>query len=116
LFKPSLVGKDSPGIAELVKKAINQCDLDVRRSLWENVLIAGISHRSFIVLLLLVIHFVFTQSGGTSMLPGFVERLEVELKKIAPENTVPVLNVAPNRFAYHHLLPMVIGVDVFNSE
>jgi len=37
----ALTEKDGVGIAELVKKAINQCDLDVRRSLWENILIAG---------------------------------------------------------------------------
>jgi len=75
LFAPRLLQKDGAGIAELVKKAINQCDLDVRRSLWENILLAG----------------------GSSMFPGFTERLEVELKKLAPENTTPVLNIAPNR-------------------
>lgn len=42
LFTPSLIGKSTGGVAELVKKAINQCDLDVRKALWENVLLAGI--------------------------------------------------------------------------
>lgn len=31
------------------------------------------------------------------MFPGFAERLAEELKKIAPDNTTPVINAAPNR-------------------
>jgi actin-related protein len=95
LFAPRLLQKDGVGVAELVKKAINQCDLDVRRSLWENILLAG----------------------GSSMFPGFTERLEVELKKLAPENTVPVLNIAPNRMTNTWIgaSTMAMAADFFDQ-
>src|SRR5690349_1353324 len=86
--------KDGVGIAELIKKAINQCDLDVRRSLWENILIAGPMIATLVTSLL----HSSCCLGGSSMFPGFIERLEAELKKLAPDNTVPVLNVVPNRY------------------
>jgi len=75
LFKPSLVKKEVPGVAELVKRAIGQCDLDTRKPLWENVLVVG----------------------GSALFPGFVERLNVELKKLAPENATPVVRTPENR-------------------
>jgi actin-related protein len=46
LFRPSLVKKETPGLAELVKRAIGQCDLDTRKPLWENILLVGATSAS----------------------------------------------------------------------
>jgi len=75
LFRPSLIKKEAPGVAELVKRAIGQCDLDTRKPLWENILLVG----------------------GRSLFPNFVERLLPELKKLAPDQTTPVINCPENR-------------------
>lgn len=62
LFQPSMVGMEAHGIHELVYRAINQCDVDVRRDLYCNIVL----------------------SGGTTMFPGLPERLEKEIRSLAP--------------------------------
>lgn len=99
LFKPSIIMKvlsllllnlvltiqETPGLPELVKKAINQCDLDVRKALWENVYFAG----------------------GTTHLKGLTERLKTGLDSLKPDNTDVVINVAEERYKslrHHHTI------------
>lgn len=72
LFQPSLLGKDEGGIQQLTFDAISKCDIDLRRDLYQNIVL----------------------SGGTTMLPGLKERLEIELLRMAPEKT-PVKIAAP---------------------
>lgn len=62
LFKPSLIGSEECGIDHLVKESIMKCDIDVRRSLCDNIIL----------------------SGGTTMLKGLKERLHVELSYLLP--------------------------------
>jgi len=62
LFNPSLVGLESMGVAGLVWESISRCDIDVRRTLLSNVVL----------------------SGGSTMFPGFPERLTKELRGYAP--------------------------------
>jgi actin-related protein len=58
LFKPHLVGLgDADGYPQLVAKSIGKCDIDVRKDLYENIVL----------------------SGGTTMFPGVAERLQREL-------------------------------------
>ncbi|XP_028857961.1 uncharacterized protein LOC114802958 isoform X2 [Denticeps clupeoides] len=62
LFKPELIGREHYGIHESIFKSILQSDIDLRRSLVGNVVL----------------------SGGNTLLAGLPERLQTELKKMAP--------------------------------
>mmetsp|Transcript_97813 Transcript_97813/g.273832 ORF Transcript_97813/g.273832 Transcript_97813/m.273832 type:complete len:411 (+) Transcript_97813:138-1370(+) len=64
LFDPSLVGFETGtlGVAGMVWNSISRCDIDVRRKLLNTVVL----------------------SGGSTMFPGFTERLSDELRKFAP--------------------------------
>ena len=61
LFDPSLVGLESKGIHHLVHDTINKCDIDVRRELYNNIVL----------------------SGGTSMFEGLQSRC-VQLRSWQP--------------------------------
>lgn len=41
LFDPSLVGLESKGAHHLVHETINKCDIDVRRELYNNIVLSG---------------------------------------------------------------------------
>mmetsp|Transcript_80999 Transcript_80999/g.146203 ORF Transcript_80999/g.146203 Transcript_80999/m.146203 type:complete len:413 (-) Transcript_80999:157-1395(-) len=62
LFNPGLVGLESMGVAGLVWESISNCSIDTRRTLLSNVVL----------------------SGGSTMFPGFAERLAKELRGYAP--------------------------------
>jgi len=61
LFQPSLLGFDAGGLQHLSFKTIMSCDLDIRRDLFENVVL----------------------SGGTTCFRGFDSRLQKELTSLA---------------------------------
>lgn len=78
LFQPHLGGKDLQGVHSLVLSSITSCDVDLRRDLFGAVVL----------------------SGGTTLLPGFPERLEKELKSLAPSSVrVKVVAPAERRFS-----------------
>merc|ERR1712224_162021 len=77
LFQPSLLGKEGGGIDEITFKSINKCDIDVRKNLYENVVL----------------------SGGTTMFQGIGERIAKELTALAP-STVRIKVVAPPERKY----------------
>ncbi|KAJ7355131.1 hypothetical protein OS493_027920 [Desmophyllum pertusum] len=62
LFKPSVWGKDNPGIHELTVKAIMACSIDIRKQMCRNIYL----------------------SGGGSMSTGLAERLQVEVSELMP--------------------------------
>ena len=62
LFKPSVLGKEFGGIQQQLFDTIMNCDIDLRKDLYANVVM----------------------SGGTTMYPGINERMTAELKKLAP--------------------------------
>jgi len=72
LFQPSFLGRDTAGVHELVYNSILKCDIDFRKNLWGDVVVAG----------------------GTTMLPGFADRLMKELVNLAP-STMRVKVIAP---------------------
>jgi actin len=72
LFRPALVGLESPGIHEAAFSSVMRCDAAVRRDLLANVVLAG----------------------GTAMLPGLADRVQKELAALAPP-AVAVCVVAP---------------------
>ena len=57
LFKPHMIGKEAPGIHELIHECIQKCDIDIRRSLYDNIVL----------------------SGGTTLFPNIQERITKEL-------------------------------------
>lgn len=77
LFQPSLLGMEAEGIDQLAFDSIQACDLDVRRSLYENTVL----------------------SGGTTMYNGLQERLQASMTRLAPAS-VKVKIVAPPERKY----------------
>lgn len=57
LFKPNMVGKDIAGMHQLTYDSINKADIDIRKHLYENIVL----------------------SGGTTMYSGIGERLTKEM-------------------------------------
>jgi actin-related protein len=88
LFNSSPIGKELPGIHELVFNSINSCDIDVRRNLYENVVL----------------------SGGSTMFQGLPERLSKEIQELAP-STMKVKVIAPEERKYS----VWIGGSVLSS-
>ena len=77
LFKPMLMGKEAYGIHEMSFNSITSAEIDVRRDLFENIIL----------------------SGGTTMYEGLSERLQKDIKSLAPSN-VKVKVVAPEERKY----------------
>jgi len=61
LFQPSFIGSTASGIHDMTFQSIMQCDVEIRKDLFSNVVL----------------------SGGTTMLPGMVERMTKELSALA---------------------------------
>jgi len=64
LFRPDLIGEEYEGIHEVLMFAIHKTDLDLRRTLYGNVVL----------------------SGGSTLFRGFGDRLLSEVKKLAPKD------------------------------
>lgn len=64
LFKPSLIGKEFGGIHEQTHMSIQKSEVDVRKDLYQNIIL----------------------SGGTTLFPGLPERLTKEMQKLANPN------------------------------
>ncbi|XP_063298695.1 actin, cytoskeletal 1A-like isoform X2 [Pelobates fuscus] len=62
LFHPARIGMDSPGIDRMCFNSIMKCDIDLRSTLCNNVLM----------------------SGGSSLFPGIGERMTKELARLIP--------------------------------
>jgi len=88
MFKPSLDGKEMMGLHELTRKTVNDCDLDVRKSLLENVVM----------------------SGGTTMFPNMPERLQSEIQGLVPEATKVKVIAPPER-----MISVWIGGSILSS-
>jgi len=61
IFQPCFTGSEAPGLHEFVKESIDASEMDMRKSLWKNVVL----------------------SGGGSEMKGLPERLQQELEGIA---------------------------------
>jgi actin-related protein len=77
LFNPTLVGKESDGMHMSAYKTIMKCDIDLRKDLYQNIIM----------------------SGGSTMFPGINERLTKELKMLAPK-TITVRVITPPERKY----------------
>jgi len=77
LFKPSLLEMDVPGIHQISFNSVMKCDPDIRQDLYGNVIF----------------------SGGSSLFPGIVNRMQRELTALAPLRT-KIQIVAPSDRKY----------------
>jgi actin-related protein len=75
LFQPSFLGQESVGIHEICYNSIKRCDLDLRKDLYQNIVL----------------------SGGSSMYPGFAERLHKELVALNPMRMKIKITAPPER-------------------
>jgi actin-related protein len=72
LFQPSLLGIEACGIQDATYNSIMKCDIDIRKALYNNIVL----------------------SGGNTMFRGFPDRLKKEITELAP-STMKVNVVAP---------------------
>jgi len=77
LFNPSVIGKEIEPLDDMIVNAINECDVDLRRDLFDNIVL----------------------SGGSTMFPGIKERITKEIKEQIPES-VNVRIIAPPERMY----------------
>jgi len=75
LFQPNFIGLESEGIHKLTFKSIMKCDVDIRRELYGNVVM----------------------SGGTTMYEGIPERVQKEIKALAPDSMTIKIIAPPER-------------------
>jgi len=75
LFNPGLIGLEYVGIHQCLVNAISKCDMDIRRSLFSDIILAG----------------------GSTMHDGFGDRLLVEVRKLAPRDTKIRILAPPER-------------------
>lgn len=72
LFQPSFIGMESAGIHETVYNSIMKCDVDIRKTLYANTVLAG----------------------GSTQFPGIAERMQKEISALAPP-TMKIVITAP---------------------
>jgi len=75
LFKPLLLGKDHDGIHTITYDSIMKCDNDIRKDLYGNIVL----------------------SGGSTMFEGLDNRMEKEIKALAPATMKIKMVVPPER-------------------
>jgi len=77
LFQPAFIGKEQNGVHRLTFDSIMKCDVDIRKDLYKNIVI----------------------SGGTTMFEQIDNRLEKEMKSLAPA-TMTISVIAPPERKY----------------
>ncbi|XP_017078988.1 actin-like protein 53D [Drosophila eugracilis] len=75
LFQPNLLGQEVMGIHKATQHSINNCDMDLRKDLYANIVL----------------------SGGTSMFRNIEHRFLQELNKMTPASIRIRINASPDR-------------------
>jgi len=75
LFQPSFLGRESAGIHELMYNSIMKTDVDIRKDLYGNMVLAG----------------------GSTMFPGLADRLQKEIVNLAPSTMKTKIIAPPER-------------------
>jgi actin beta/gamma 1 len=75
LFQPAFIGLEQQGIHDLTYSSIMKCDVDIRKDLYGNVVM----------------------SGGTTMYKGIPERVQKEIKALAPDSIQTKIIAPPER-------------------
>ncbi|NXG56530.1 ACL7B protein, partial [Hemiprocne comata] len=74
LFKPALFGSQQPGLLELIVTSLKKCDAYLNKKMVENILLCG----------------------GSTMMEGFADRLQMELARLFPSDNI-ITAVSPQR-------------------
>jgi len=77
LFQPDFLGLEHDGIHTATYQSIMKCDVDIRKDLYGNVVL----------------------SGGTTMFPGVVDRMQKEITNLAP-SSMKIKVIAPPERKY----------------
>ncbi|KAK0500137.1 actin 2 [Armillaria luteobubalina] len=75
LFNPAMLGLEAVGIHETTYNSIYKSDLDIRRELYNNIVL----------------------SGGTTMFPGLPDRMQKEMTALAPTSIKVKVVASPER-------------------
>ena len=75
LFNPDKVGLECSGVQDCLIQSIQKADIDLRRTLYNSVFLAG----------------------GTTMMPGFGERLLSDLRRLSPKEIKIKITAPPDR-------------------
>jgi len=75
LFNPSLIGLEYQGIHQALVNSIAKCDIDIRRTLFSDIVLAG----------------------GSTLFAGFGDRLLSEVRRLAPRDTKIKIWAPPQR-------------------
>jgi len=75
LFQPQFLGLEQEGIHKLTFSSIMKCDVDIRKDLYGNIVM----------------------SGGTTMYQGIPERVQQEVKALAPDSMTIKIIAPPER-------------------
>jgi len=75
LFDPSLIGSEEAGVADILVDSIMKSDIDLRSTLFSQVVLAG----------------------GSTLLPGFGDRMLYEVRSRSPSHTKIRISVPPER-------------------
>jgi actin-related protein len=75
LFKPNFIGLEQEGVHKLSFQSIMKCDVDIRKDLYNNIVM----------------------SGGTTMFNGIAERIQKEIKALAPDSMTIKIIAPPER-------------------
>ncbi|KAH3893819.1 actin, cytoplasmic-like [Dreissena polymorpha] len=75
MFQPSFIGMESCGVHELLYNSVRKCDIDIRKDLWNNVVM----------------------SGGSTMFPGIADRMKKELDNLVPSGMKVKVIAPPER-------------------
>eukprot|EP00483_Globobulimina_turgida_P012328 UN12351 len=75
LFQPSFIGLEQEGVHKLTFQSIMKCDVDIRKDLYNNIVM----------------------SGGSTMFDKMPERLQQEVSSLAPSAMVTKIIAPPER-------------------
>jgi len=75
LFSPDKVGLEYAGVQECLINSIQKADIDLRKTLYSSIYLAG----------------------GTTMMPGFGERLMSDLRRLSPKEVKIKITIPPER-------------------
>lgn len=75
MFQPLMAGHNYPGIHDQLFNSIMQCDVEIKKDLYNNIVL----------------------SGGSTMFAGIGERMTKELAALAPSTMKIVVDAPPER-------------------
>jgi len=97
LFNPGLIkeGDETPGMHTMSYKSIQECDIDIRKDLYSNVIL----------------------SGGTTLYEGLPDRLEKELDAMCPQaNMVKIIATADRYYSVWQGGSTLSSLTTFGSQ